>query len=57
MKYKVLFTEYAKKQLRKLDKYTAALIVGWLEKNIVGCTNPRVHGKALIADKVRTVEI
>lgn len=57
MKYKVLFTEYAKKQLKKMDKYTVSLILGWLEKNIVGCTNPRVHGKALTADKMRTMEI
>jgi len=27
MKYKVVFTERAKKQLKKLDKHTAALII------------------------------
>ena len=34
MKFKIVFTEKAKKQLKKLDKYTASLIIGWLEKNI-----------------------
>ena len=51
MKYKILFTDKAKKQLKKLDKYTAALIIGWLEKNIEGGENPRLHGKGLVGDK------
>ena len=52
MKYKVLFSEKARKQLKKLDKSVAALIVGWIDKNIEGCQNPRIHGKSLIADRV-----
>ena len=51
MVYKVLFTERAKKQLKKLDKHIAALIIGWLEKNIEGSENPRVHGKGLVENK------
>lgn len=51
MKYKVVFTELAKKQLKKLDKYVAALIIGWIEKNLQDCDNPRIHGKNLIANK------
>lgn len=51
MTYKVLFSDRAKKQLEKLDKYTAALIIGWLEKNIENCTNPRQHGKGLVGNK------
>lgn len=51
MTYKVLFSDRAKKQLKKLDKYTAALIIGWLEKNIENCTNPRQHGKGLVGNK------
>ena len=51
MQYKVIFTEKAKKQLKKMDKYTAALIIGWLEKNIENCENPRVHGKGLVENK------
>ena len=51
MQYKVIFTERAKKQLKKLDKYIAALIIGWLEKNIQNCENPRLHGKGLVENK------
>ena len=51
MKYKVIFTEKAQKQLKKLDRQTSALIIGWLEKNIENCENPRVHGKGLVENK------
>ena len=51
MKYRIIFTERAKKQLKKIDKFTASLIIGWLEKNIEGCENPRIHGKGLLGNK------
>ena len=51
MNYKLVFTDRAKKQLKKLDKHTAALIIGWLEKNIENCDNPRIHGKGLVENK------
>lgn len=51
MKYKLAFTENAKKQLKKLDKHISSLIIGWLEKNIENCENPRIHGKGLIENK------
>lgn len=51
MKYRVAFTERAKKQLLKLDKSVAALILGWIEKNIEGCENPRIHGKGLLGNR------
>jgi len=51
MKYRVVFSETAKKQLKKLDKHVSALILGWIEKNLEGCENPRQHGKSLIGDK------
>ena len=51
MKYHVVFTEQAKKALKKLDRYTASLIVGWMEKNLEGCENPRQHGKGLTANR------
>lgn len=52
MKYKVEFTEKSLKQLKKIDKHTASLILGWIKKNLEGCENPRQHGKALTADKI-----
>lgn len=51
MKFHVVLTERAKKDLKKLDKYTAALIIGWLRKNLEGCENPRQHGKGLTANR------
>lgn len=51
MKYKVVFTEGAKKQLKKLDRYVASLIIGWIERNLQDCENPRVYGKSLVANK------
>lgn len=51
MKYTVSFTKDALKQLKKLDKATAALIIGWIRKNLDGCDNPRIHGKGLTANR------
>lgn len=49
MKYTVVFSKEALKDLKKLDKHTAALIIGWVRKNLEGCENPRAHGKGLTA--------
>ena len=51
MSYKVVFSEDAKKELKKLDKHTASLIIGWIEKNLQGCDNPRTKGKGLTANR------
>ncbi len=51
MRYTVEFTERALKDLKKLDRHTAALILGWVRKNLQNCENPRQHGKALTANK------
>lgn len=51
MRYKLVFTERAMKNLKKLDKKVSALIIGWLEKNVDGCENPRLHGKGLVGNK------
>lgn len=50
MNYKVEYTARAVNELKKLDKPTRALIFGWIEKNLVGCEDPRRHGKALTAN-------
>ena len=51
MKYKVVFSDRAIKELKEMDKYTSALILGWIEKNLDGCENPRVHGKGLVENR------
>ena len=49
--YHVVFAKPALKQLKKLDKPTSALILGWIRKNLEGCTDPRIHGKGLTANR------
>ncbi len=51
MKWQVTFSRDALKQLKRLDKHTASLILGWIRKNLEGCENPRLHGKALTANR------
>lgn len=51
MKYSVVFALEAKKELKKLDKHTSSLIIGWIEKNLQGCENPRIKGKGLTANR------
>lgn len=57
MQYKVIFTDRAIKQLKKLDKHVSSLIIGWLDKNINGCENPRLHGKGLLENRSRSMAI
>ena len=51
MIYRVEFTQKALKELKKIDRHTAALILGWIRKNLEGCENPRLHGKGLTANR------
>lgn len=51
MGYKVIFSEQAAKDIKKLDKSTKMLLEKWLTKHLVGCENPRAFGKGLTADK------
>ena len=50
MTYKILTTEKFDKAFKKLDKQTQKIIKSWIDKNLVGCENPRIHGKKLAAD-------
>lgn len=40
----------AQKQLLKMDKYQASVIVAWIRKNLEGTTNPRIQGKGLVGN-------
>ena len=51
MTYRVEFSKSALKELKKMDRGTAAMILGWVRKNLDGCENPRAHGKGLTANK------
>lgn len=50
-KYNVALSERFKKEFRKLDKYTQKMIRGWIDKNLVGTSNLRIHGKGLTANR------
>lgn len=43
--YYVEFTRAALKELKKMDRQTAAMIIGWVRKNLEGCNHPRQYGK------------
>ncbi|WP_312279991.1 type II toxin-antitoxin system RelE/ParE family toxin [Oscillibacter sp.] len=51
MSFHVELSGEALKQLKKLDKHTAALIIGWLRKNLKECADPRQHGKGLTTNR------
>jgi mRNA interferase RelE/StbE len=47
--YEVKLSARAKKNLKKLDKAVARSVTNWIEKNLVGCSNPRIKGKQMSA--------
>lgn len=49
-KWRVEFSDVALKSLKKLDKPTAALLLGYIEKKLQGCEDPRAFGKPLTAN-------
>ena len=51
MRYVVNTTERFDKEFRKLDRYTQRMIKAWIDKNLVGCVNPRHHGKGLTSNR------
>ena len=48
--YAVHFSDVALKKLKKMDRYQASLLIGWIEKNLQDSSDPRTHGKALVAN-------
>ena len=51
MSYSVKTTTKFEKEFKKLDRYTQRMMKAWIVKNLIGCENPRQHGKGLTADK------
>lgn len=50
MSYSVETTSRFDKEFKKLDNYTKRMIKAWIEKNLIGCADPRQHGKGLTAN-------
>lgn len=51
MIYCVETTSRFDKEFKRLDKYTQRMIKSWIDKNLVDCIDPRLHGKALTANR------
>ena len=51
MALRVEYSKIALKQLNKMDRFDARLITSWIGKNLVGCEDPRAHGKGLTANR------
>lgn len=51
MIYQILTTDKFDKTFKKLDKQTQRIIKSWIEKNLMGTENPRIHGKGLTSSR------
>lgn len=51
MTYKIVTTDKFDKVFKKLDRQTQRIIKAWIDKNLMGCENPRIHGKGLTANR------
>ena len=51
MNYEVKISDKALKTLKQMDKHQSKIIIGWINKNLSGCVDPRSQGKALVGDK------
>lgn len=51
MSYKVLTTPRFEKAFSKLDRHTQKIIKSWIDKNLVNCEDPRIHGKGLTSNR------
>ncbi len=47
MKYQIVFSKEADKQLRRIDITQQRIIANWIEKNLENTDNPKIFGKAL----------
>ena len=50
MRYSVVLTDQVLKQLRKMDKHVATMLLSWIERNLDGTTQPRALGKPLVGN-------
>ena len=51
MTYNIVTTDKFDKAFKKLDRQTQRIIKAWIDKNLMGCENPRIHGKGLTANR------
>lgn len=46
-RYTVNYSKAASKALLKMDRSVSRMIYGWVNRNLEGTSDPRIHGKAL----------
>ena len=51
MIYEIRTTDKFDKSFKKLDRQVQRIIKTWIDKNLINCDDPRVHGKALTANR------
>ena len=51
MIYQLVTTDKFDKAFNKLDRLTQKIIKAWLDKNLMNCTDPRIHGKGLTSNR------
>lgn len=51
MIYQIVTTDKFDKSFKKLDKQTQKIIKAWIDRNLIDCENPRLHGKGLTANR------
>ena len=51
MRYSIETTARFEKEFKKLDRYTQRMLKAWIDKNLINCENPRLHGKALTSNR------
>ena len=51
--YRLETTPKFDREFKKLDKYTQKIIISWIRKNFINCSNPYLHGKALRVGQLR----
>ncbi len=49
--YKVDFSIEAANYIRKMDNSTKTTLLKWINKNLINCEDPRIHGKSLTGNK------
>jgi mRNA interferase RelE/StbE len=47
MNYRLKLSKKASRELGKLDRFRAKMILNWLKENVDGCADPRHTGKSL----------
>ena len=50
-RYSVELTASARKQLKKMDRFDAKLLLTWMKTHLEGCAEPRAFGKDLTGDR------